>query len=556
MRFVEPLRRRNVRVAAAVLMVVILMVVGCSALFHHFMALEGREYSWATAVYWTLVTMSTLGYGDVVFESDAGRVFSSVVLVTGAAFILVLLPFVFIQFLFKPWLSSREAARAPRRIGDWADGHIVLTGLDAVTDSIIELAKYEGAPYVLLVSDVAEALRLREDGYQVMLGDLDDPGTYRRARAEKASLVVTTQPDTTNVNVAFTVREIAPEVPVVATANAPTSVPVLKLAGCTEVVQLGDALGRALARRVVGVDSRAHVIGEFGDLRIAEANVSGTGMAGKTLAETDLDARVGVGVIGVREKGTFAIATPDVRLSSRTVLLLVGTEEQIAGYDGGSAAGTVLDRPVLVIGGGRVGRAAAATLEEAGIRPVIVEKRAERLRPGRDYVEGDAAVLEILERAGLQEAAAAIVTTHEDDVNVYLTLYLRRLRPDLQVVARATRERNVSTLHRAGADAILSYASIGTATIWNTLRWRTRLIVAEGVDIFRTPMPRALRGRSLRQVQIAQRTGCQVVALYRDGQFEVPDHDAPLTSDAELLVIGDEAAEQRFVERYARRRHH
>ncbi|WP_200836450.1 potassium channel family protein [Dietzia lutea] len=540
--------------AAVMMMVVIVMVVGCSALFHHMMALEGREYSWATAVYWTLVTMSTLGYGDVVFESDAGRVFSSVVLVTGAAFILVLLPFVFIQFVFRPWLNSREAARAPRRVGDWAEEHIVLTGLDAVTDSIIELAEYEGAPYVLIVPDLAEALRLREDGYQVMLGDLDDPQTYRRARAEKASLVVTTQPDTTNANVAFTVREIAPEVPMVATANASASVPVLQLAGCTEVVQLGDALGRALARRVVGVDSRAHVIGEFGDLRIAEANVSGTIMAGRTLAETDLDARAGVNVIGVREKGTFAVATPHVRLTSRMVLLLVGTDEQIAGYDGGSADGAVLDRPVLVIGGGRVGRAAAAALEEAGLRPVIVEKRAERILSGRAYVEGDAAVLEVLERAGLDKAAAALVTTHEDDVNVYLTLYLRRLRPDLQVVARATRERNVSTLHRAGADAVLSYASIGAAAIWNTLGWRPRLVIAEGVDVFRTPMPRALRGRSLREVQIAKRTGCQVVALNRNGQFELPDHDAALPSDAELLVIGDEAAEQRFVERYAGRR--
>lgn len=49
-----------------------------------------------------------------------------------------------------------------------------------------------------------------------------------------------------------------------------------------------ETLGRALAHRVVGVDSRAHVIGNFGGLRIAEANVSGTSLVGKTFSELDL----------------------------------------------------------------------------------------------------------------------------------------------------------------------------------------------------------------------------------------------------------------------------
>ncbi|WP_454083463.1 potassium channel family protein [Georgenia sp. Marseille-Q6866] len=536
------------------LIVLALMVLGYSWLFRHMMAYEGREFSWATSIYWTLVTMSTLGYGDIVFESEAGHIFSSAVVVTGSMFILVLLPFVFIQFVFRPWLNRREAARAPRRVSEWIEGHIVLTGLDSVTDALIHLAEHEGAPYVLLEPDLQNALRLHDSGYHVMLGQLDDPRTYRRARIDKASLVVTTQSDTTNTNVAFTVREISPEISIVATANATASVPILELAGCSEVVQLGKTLGRAMVRRVVGVDSRAHVIGEFGDLRIAEANVCGTVFAGKTLAETDLSDWRGLNVIGVRDKGTFSLASPDTRLTPRSILLLAGTEDQLAGYDDAFAGEATVDRPVLVIGGGRVGRAAADALEEAGIRAVIVESRAERIVPGRTYVEGDAAMFEVLERAGLGEAAAALVTTHEDDVNVYLTLYLRRLRPDLQVIARATRERNVSTLHRAGADAVLSYASIGSAMIWNTLGWRPRLVIAEGVEVFRTPTPRALRGRSLRESDVARKTGCQVVAIAREGRFVVPDPTEPPPLDADLLVIGDEAAEQRFVERYGSRR--
>ena len=48
-----------------------------------------------------------------------------------------------------------------------------------------------------------------------------------------------------------------------------------------------------------------------------------------------------------------------------------------------------------------------------------------------------------------------VITTHDDDVNVYLAIYCRRLRPDIAIVARANLDRNVSTLYRAGADAVL-----------------------------------------------------------------------------------------------------
>ncbi|GAA1125134.1 potassium channel family protein [Citricoccus alkalitolerans] len=533
------------------LLVVVLIVVVYSALFQYLMSVEGREYSWSTSVYWTLVTMSTLGYGDIVFDSEMGHVFTSVVLVSGVTVILVLLPFLIIQFIVRPFLDRLEAARVPRRVREGMEDHIVMTGLDVVTDALCQLAKHEGARYVLLVPELTEALRLQNSGYEVMLGDLDDPETYRRARVDKASMVVTTRPDTTNTNVAFTVREISPHVAVVATANAGASVPILELAGCTEVVQLGKNLGQALAQRVVGVDTRSHVIGEFGDLCIAEANVRGTPLAGQTLAETGVYDHPDLNILGVREKGAFSVASPDARLTSRSILVLAGSVQQLSKYDAILAEDTTLDRPVLVIGGGRVGRAAAESLEEVGIHPVIVEKRPERVQPGRTYVVGDAADINVLERAGLRDAAAVLVTTHEDDVNVYLTLYLRKLEPDLQVIARATRERNVTTLHRAGADAVLSYASIGASTIWNILGWRPRLVVAEGIDVFRAPVPRALRGRTLNDANVGARTGCEVVALVREGRFQIPDQNELLPSNAELLLIGEEAAEQRFVDRYA-----
>jgi len=549
----SPLRRWNVRVAVVLVIAFVAMVGIYSVLFHEIMALEGRRFTWTTSFYWTFVTMSTLGFGDIVFESDLGRLFSIVVLLTGSVFILVLLPFLFIQFVFTPWMRDREAARTPRKVDDDVSGHLVVTDANPISDALIDRARAANRPYVVVVDEAAEALRLHDLGYRVMVGPRDEPQTYRDARVGAAALVALTLSDEANTNVAFTVREIDEDVPIAALASRAASVDVLELAGCDEVVQLGEVLGRAMARRVVGTDAKAHVIGEFGDLRIAEASIAGTELVGQTVREAALRQRVNVNVIGVWENGGFVAAGADTCLGERTLLILSGSAAHLAAYDEtfGFERRT---KPVMVLGGGRVGRAAARAFADTGIVATIVEQLPERVRDEFTTVQGDAAALEVLEAAGLHEAGAALVTTHEDDVNVYLTLYLRRLRPDLQIISRATRDRNVTSLRRAGADAVLSYASIGATAMWNTMgRDSRRLVIAEGLEMFRVPIPDKLRGRSLADSRIGSRTGLHVVATAQGTRLEPnPDPTLPLPDEGDLVLVGDEACAERFIEEFGK----
>ncbi len=72
----------------------------------------------------------------------------------------------------------------------------------------------------------------------------------------------------------------------------------------------------------------------------------------------------------------------------------------------------------------------------------------------------DAAVIRTLQKAWIEKAPAAVITTHDDATNIYLTKYLRSLRSDMQILSRANLDRNVSTLHRAGADFVMSNSSL------------------------------------------------------------------------------------------------
>jgi voltage-gated potassium channel len=553
--------RAIVRLGLVFLVAVLLFAAGFQVLMT---AVEGRDFTWWTAIYWTLVTMTTLGFGDIVFESDPGRMYSLVVLMAGALLILILLPFTFIQLVYLPWRAAVREARTPRVLPADTRGHILVTGLGPMERSLMRRARTAGVPYVLLVEDIEEAAALHDDGYPVMVGDLDDPATYRAARVEHAAMVLTARSDQANTNVAFTVREVTDAGLVVATAHSGDAVDVLHLAGADCVLQLGELLGRMFAERILEPTARSSIISTFENLVIAETSAAGTELVGRTLADLDLRERFGVTIAGLWERGELYPATPHLKIEDNSILLLTGTREQIYAYDAAYSEGGALasgdqdeEGPVVILGGGRVGRAVARNLKEAGHPSRIVERQAERVRhlDPDEVVVGDAADLEVLREAGIEQAPAIVVTTHDDDMNVFLTLYSRKLRPRAEILGRVEHERNITTMHRAGADFVLSYASMGAIEAWNALRDDSTLLLAEGLVVFRVPVPADLAGRPLADSDLPAATGCQVVGIVRDGVCSTDLRpDAPLPSDAELLLIGDEEAEERFYTRYLNHR--
>jgi voltage-gated potassium channel len=75
------------------------LVAAFSLCFHAIMVAEGRSYSWLTGPYWVLTTMTTIGFGDITFQGDLGKVFSIVVMLIGVLVFQVLLTFFVIQYL-------------------------------------------------------------------------------------------------------------------------------------------------------------------------------------------------------------------------------------------------------------------------------------------------------------------------------------------------------------------------------------------------------------------------------------------------------------------------
>lgn len=547
-------RRNNTKLLVKFILFLAFFFLVFSVLFHVLMLYEGRRYSWITGFYWTLTTMSTLGFGDITFTSDIGKLFSVVVLLSGIVFLLVMLPFTFIQFFYAPWLEEQNKARAPRSVPDDMTGHVIFTFFDEVTVNLIEKVAQYRVDYVIVTGELQHALDIHDQGYHVVFGDLDDPRTYQRLRIDSAALIVVMNDDIVSTNIIYTIRETSPNVRTVTNADMDESLDILKLAGSTYVFQFTQMLGRSLARRVLGVRMKANIVGRFDVLLIAEAPAMRTWMQGKSLAETRLREKVGVTVVGIWEHGQFTIPTASTLIGESTVLVLAGTAEQLDRFDeamGFSGESSSDAAPVLVLGGGRVGQAVVRSLDARGIDYRVVEKKVGIAAKDERFIQGSAGDLETLTMAGIDKTPAIIITTHDDNLNIYLTIYCRRLRPDVQIICRASFDRNVNTLHRAGANLVMSFSSMVNSTIMNLLEPQQMLMLSEGLNVFRVTVPSRLVNHHLRSARIREDTGCSVVAVKRQETLNMnPDPEMMLGETDELVLIGTANAEKSFMEKY------
>lgn len=547
---------RNRRIVYGFLLFTSLLVAAFSILFHQIMAYEGHDYSYITGVYWTLTVMSTLGFGDITFTSDIGKLFSIIVLISGIIVIMIVMPFTFIRFVYQPWIEEYNNRRKPRSLPPDTRGHTILVGDNDISLSVARKLRQHQYPYAILVPDGQHALELYDSRYDVVTGAFDDAETYRNLRADKAALIAALEDDLRNTNIASTVREVAPTTLLAASAENQESMNILMLAGCDQVYSFPEMLGRSLARRVYGTRAQSNIIARFGTLCLAEAPVIHTEFMGQTLRECAFRERFGLNVAGLWEGNSYHPARPDSRIDDLSILLLAGTATQLDAYDRKTGRGTTAlpAAPVLILGGGKVGEAAADALQKRGLPFRLVEKNP-GLIPSDDprYILGNAADLAVLKRAGIMDTPSVIVTTHNDDLNIYLTIYCRKLRPDVQILSRSTLDRNVASLYNAGANLVMSHASMAASTIINLLSPGRVTILTEGLNIFRVPAPPALVGRSLIQSRIRETTDCNVVALNTGGVLSVPpDPTFPLEEDTVLILIGSADAERRFMEQYGK----
>lgn len=550
--------RRNLGLLGRFVGMTIGLIALYSVLFHVIMIHEGQHYSWVTGLYWTLTVMTTLGFGDITFTSDLGKLFTILVLISGVVFLIIILPFAFIQNFYLPWLKAQEKGHTPRKVPADLKDHVIVVNTSPIALNLVDELRDYGATCVILSQESQKTLDLLDRGYMAIVGEHDSSDTYKNLRLAEAAMLIALDNDVRNTNIIFTARDVSPAVTIVASAQSSDAIDILRLAGSSKVFQFHKILGEALARRVLNVNMRFSIVSRFKELVVAEGPVMRTTLVGKTIRESNLRANTGANVAGLWDRGNFMLPQPDTMFTTTMVMVIVGDMQQIEAanqYLGGDSATSASPTdPVVIIGGGRVGVVAARQLAKNNRNYCLIDKAARPEHNDIHTIYGDAADIDILEKAGIRNAPSVIITTHDDDTNIYLTLYCRRLREDIQIISRATLDRNVGILHAAGADLVLSLASMVSSSIINLLSPGKVLMINEGLNIFRCKVGKSLIGKRLMGSGIRSSTHCSVVAL-RDESGALIANPPPahvFTEGEEIYLIGDSDSEKLFYETYGK----
>jgi len=315
-------RRQLLRSISGLLSVVLTGVLG-------FRLIEG--WSFGRSLYFTLITITTVGYGDEGI-SPAGRVFAVILLLSGIGIASYTLALVVQTAVADPFTQRK---RMQRQI-DKMSGHVVLCSYGRMGKAVAAELQLEGMTFVVLEKNDELFQQARDKGYVVLHGDPCCDAMLIAAGVECAdTLVAATSSEGDNILISLSSLALNGELTIVARADDEGSVHKLKLAGADRIVTPHQSGGKEVAHRIAhpGIASflsRTQTNG--GDVALAELVVeAGAKLDGRKLGEYGREEGRALAFVAL-ERGTEPLRIPpggqeSLRAGDR--LILAGDPQQV-----------------------------------------------------------------------------------------------------------------------------------------------------------------------------------------------------------------------------------
>jgi voltage-gated potassium channel len=300
-----------------------------------YVVVEG--YSWVEALYMTVITVSTVGFGEVRELSDNGMVFTTILIMGSLGTFAYSISALTTYFVNGEYRNTFKEARLKQEV-DKLSGHVIVCGSGRVGDMAIQELLDHATPVVVIESDVEKAERLAEEGKLVIAGDATRDENLESAGIARAKSVITTLPDDAqNLYVILAAREMAPGIHIISRASKSNSVSKFRVAGANNVIMPDKVGGAHMASLVVMPDVLEfldHVRIQGADainLEEIPVNVLPQGLKAATLGELDARNRVGVNVVGMKKSDGNFVINPgrDTPLDEACKLFVLGTVDQI-----------------------------------------------------------------------------------------------------------------------------------------------------------------------------------------------------------------------------------
>jgi len=507
-------------------------------------AIEGDPVTFLHSLQVVVETFTTTGFGsDAPWTTPEMNVLVIVMDLTGVVLIFLALP-----VLVFPLFEEAVATSVPTAVDDDVTDHVVICTYTPRADPLIDELDSVGVPYVVVEPDRDRATDLLESGYDVIHENPDAETGLKNANLPAARALVADVSDQLDASIVLGAREVAEDVRVVSVVEDPDSVRYHELAGADVVLSPRSILGESLANKVAAALTAevgaAVEIGE--DFDIVEFPIHReSALVGETIAESGLREQAGVNVIGAWFDGEFeSPPDPDATVEAGTVLLVTGEEAALerAKELTLSESRRVARGETIVAGYGEVGRRVASDLADADLPYTVLD---EQDMEGVDVV-GDATNPDALEAAGIEDARTLILALPDDTATEFATLVARDATDAVEIVCRAEERGSAKKMYRAGADYVLSLATVAGRMVASEVLEEDVISLNTQIEVVRTKAP-ALTGKTLAEGLVRSRTGCTVVALERHGELYTDvGPETRIQGGDDLIVAGTDAGTNRF----------
>lgn len=221
-------------------------------------------------LYFTMITITTVGYGDIVPVTQQARMFDTVVVTPIRLFVWLIFLGTAYDFLLKRVWEKWRMSVIQRHL----HGHIVVAGYGTSgAEAVCELIRRGAAAETIVVIDERPAaLRLAEEcGATVLEGDATRNLTLEAAKIDKArAIIISAGRDDTSILIVLTARRLAPDVPISVTIRSEDNEALARQAGATTVINPASFAGLLLAGSTHG----PHIAEYMTDLAAADGRVA------------------------------------------------------------------------------------------------------------------------------------------------------------------------------------------------------------------------------------------------------------------------------------------
>ena len=298
-----------------------------------FYFIGGNEWSLIDSFYMTIITMTTVGFGEVHPLSDLGRLWTSFVIVFGVSGFLYMLSEIGAELVEFRVYKENKKKRKIRKMKN----HYIICGYGRMGAVIAKELHDKGYPFVVVELDQDKVDKISALGYQSILGDATIEKTLEEAGIhEAAGIVVCLNNDPDNLFVTLTARSLNHDAFLVSRCSQINNKPKLKQAGADKVVNPYTAGGHRMAELLISPELEDTVSlslsQDIVDLAIDEVNLANlNSFHGVKIKDSKIREEFNLIIVGlVNGDGSYEInPDPELQLSADHIVMVMGQKRQL-----------------------------------------------------------------------------------------------------------------------------------------------------------------------------------------------------------------------------------